>query len=268
MKKVASVLIGLGMMVGTVVVATPANAVSCEVLAPYSVKELKKKYKKKKRQCIRLEREQKEILNAQKSVPPPTVSNLMVIAPSTQEQDYRYDEETSRYAVSWQIPEAAKSLFTDSGVEKFILTMGDKTETEFVYNGKCENGVCTFTEDFLYAPWGSTAVVGVTSVSRFGTQSEMVLASAVMPARPNQNKTYTFVANGERTLVPTQGGGDNWADGNQSVTYTFNRRVSLSSWKYSVYASNYYGPSSCQIYRDGVLVDEEYSNGGSAFCSV
>ena len=260
MKKVASVLIGLGMMAGTVVVATPASAFTCEQLAPYTVKELKKKYKKKKRECIRLDQERQEGLNAQKAAVPPTVSNLMVVAPSTEEQDYRYDSDTSNYAVSFQLPQGTNT-------HTFVLTLGDKTETMYASSGKCENGVCTYTKDYLGAPWGSTAVVGVTSVSFYDQMSEMVVDSGVMPARPNQNKTYTFVANGERTVVPTQGGGDNWADGNQSVTYTFSRKVSLS-YKYSVFAINYYGPSSCQIYRDGVLIDEEYSNGGSASCSV
>lgn len=266
MKKIVGALVGLGMIAGTVVMATPASAVTCEQLAPYSVKELKKKYKKKKRQCNRLEKEAQERLNAQKKAIPPTVSNLVVVAPSTEEQDYRYDYETSKYAISFQIPEAAKG----NGINEFVLTLGDKTETMYVFGGDCENGVCTYTKDYLEAPWGSTAVVGVTSVSSYGTQSEMVVASAVMPARPNQNTTYTFVANGDRTTVPTLSGGKNWADGNQSVNYTVNRRTGLpgASYKYSAYASNWYGPSSCQIYRDGVLIDEEYSNGGSAYCSI
>ena len=256
MKKVIIAIAGLGLIAGPVALAAPASAVkySCDQLKPYKVKELKKKYKNKKRSCIREEKRQAKVV-------PPTVSNLSVV-PTDRDQGYRWDKATTIYDWAFQVPEAARQ-----NIEKFEITVGDEVSSELVYGGaKCEDGVCTYTKGYLQAPWGSNTVVGVTTVGKNGKRSEQVLASGVMPPAPSQTASYTFVANGERTIVPTVSGGNSSVAGNQSVTYSFDRGKRLTL--YSVMATNYNGPASCQIYRDGVLVDEETSNGSYAHCST
>lgn len=263
MKKIASVLIGLGMMTGTVVVATPANAVSCEALAPYNVKELKKKYKKKKRQCIRLERQQQEALNAQKVAVPPTVANLVVVAPTTEEQDYNYRSATSKYAVSWQMPEGAP-------VNHYIVTEGNKTETVYASSGNCVDGVCTYTKDYMQAPWSTSVAVGVTSVSSFGVTSEMVVSSGQMPARPKQTVTYTFRASGNySSTVPNNSGGETEGVGYMEFSKEFSRGASpkwYNGWGSDAFSFD--GEAWCEVLRDGVRIDFEQSNGRAvgAYC--
>jgi hypothetical protein len=257
MKKVIIAIAGLGLIAGPVALAAPASAVkySCDQLKPYKVKELKNKYKNKKRSCIREEKRQANSV-------PPAVSNLS-IGPSADTSDY-YAFPFSYYARTFQVPEAALG-----NIAKFEITEGDEVSSELVYGGgrKCEDGVCTYTRDYQTAPWGSTHVIGVTTVGKNGKRSEMALTSAVFPAAPSQNYTYTFVANGESTIVPTESGGNNYSKGNQSVSYSFSKSKELA-FTHTVMATNFNGPASCQIYRDGVLVDEETSNGSYAHCSV
>ena len=255
MKKVIIAIAGLGLIAGPVALAAPASAVkySCDQLKPYKVKELKKKYKNKKRSCIREEKRQAKVV-------PPAVSNLS-IGPSV--ANGHYTDEFKFYARTFQVPEAARQ-----NIAKFEITEGDEVSSELVYGigEKCEDGVCTYTRDYQTAPWGSTHVIGVTTVGKNGKRSEMALTSAVFPAAPSRTASYTFVANGERTIVPTVSGGNSSVAGNQSVTYSFDRGKRLTL--YSVMATNYNGPASCQIYRDGELVEEQTSNGSYAHCST
>ena len=258
MKKVIIAIAGLGLIAGPVALAAPASAVkySCDQLKPYKVKELKKKYKNKKRSCIREEKRQAKVV-------PPTVSNLSVV-PTDRDQDYRWDSDTTIYDWAFQVPQAALK-----DLEKFEVTTGDQQRIILAWDPDakvCESDVCTFTKGYQTAPWGSNTVVGVTTVGKNGKRSEQVLASGVMPPAPSRTASYTFVANGERTIVPTVSGGNSSVGGNQSVTYSFDRGKRLTL--YSVMATNYNGTASCQIYRDGVLVDEETSNGSYAHCST
>ena len=193
---------------------------------------------------------------------PPTVANLSIQPPNP---DISWSAETPLYSYRFQIPQAALpqvAQFQVTGSLNESIDPNARTRA-------CRDNVCTFYEFAKSAPWGSEIVLNVVTVGVNKVTSVPATTSTIIPARPKQTNTWTFIANGSRTAVPNASGGDDWADGNQTRDLELSRR--LERWdliRFSVFASNYDGTASCEILRNGVRVDFETSSGGSAYCSA